>query len=69
MIAKLIYNLPEDETEFKWARNGYEYWQELKELQRTLEDLYDDCPYKHAEDVVEYLWERFVVNPSVDIDK
>ena len=68
MIAKLIYNLPEDETEFKWARNGYEYWSELKDLQRELEELSGHCRFKHAEDVVEYLWDRFVANASIAID-
>jgi hypothetical protein len=39
MIAKLEYHLPEDETEFNWARNGYEYWAELRDIRDSISEL------------------------------
>ena len=33
MKAKLEYDLPEDETEFNWARDGWKRWRQLSDIE------------------------------------
>lgn len=65
MKATLEYHLPEDETEFNWARNGYEYWSELRDLRDSIVELKEQYQYDVA---INSLYERYVVNAVVDID-
>ena len=65
MIAKLEYHLPEDDTEFRWARNGYEYWSELRDLRDALTELKEQYP---SEVAIDSLYERYIVNSIVDMD-
>jgi hypothetical protein len=58
MKAKLEYHLPEDETEFNWARNGYEYWDSISELKEQY----------ISEVSVNDLYERYIANSSIDMD-
>jgi hypothetical protein len=65
MKAKLEYHLPEDETEFNWARNGYEYWAELRDIRDSISELKEQYI---SEVSVNDLYERYIANSSIDMD-
>ena len=65
MKATLEYHLPEDETEFNWARNGYEYWAELRDLRESISEWKE---LRQHDVAINSLYERYVVNAVVDID-
>lgn len=67
MKATLEYELPENETEFKWARNGYEYWSALRDLQSLLRS-YRKCDMQEPEAMLEALWDEFPHHLVNDID-
>jgi len=65
MKATLEYILPEDNTEFRWARNGYEYWAELRDIRKEIMELYNIAD---AGSAIDSLYERFIVNSTIDMD-
>ena len=65
MIAKLEYHLPEDSTEFLWARNGYEYWAELRDIRNSISELKEQYI---SEVSIDDLYERYIVNSNVDME-
>ena len=65
MIAKLEYHLPEDNTEFLWARNGYEYWSELRDIRNSISELKEQYI---SEVSIDDLYERYIVNSNVDME-
>ena len=65
MKATLEYHLPEDDTEFRWARNGFEYWSELRDIRNEIMELKEQCPHGAT---ISSLHERFIVNSTVDMD-
>jgi len=65
MRATLEYHLPEDDTEFRWARNGYEYWSELRDIRNSISELKEQYI---SEVSVNDLYERYIVNSNVDME-
>ncbi len=65
MRATLEYHLPEDDTEFRWARNGYEYWAELRDIRNSISELKEQYI---SEVSVNDLYERYIVNSNVDME-
>ncbi len=65
MRATLEYHLPEDDTEFRWARNGYEYWAELRDIRNSISELKEQYI---SEVSIDDLYERYIVNSNVDME-
>ena len=65
MRATLEYHLPEDDTEFRWARNGYEYWAELRDIRNSISELKEQYI---SEVSVNDLYERYIVNSNIDME-
>lgn len=57
MKATLTYHLPEDEQDFKWSRNGYEYWSAMRDIRAFVRSGRKHGTTLSVDEILDRIWE------------